>query len=72
MGKIIRMDGKDFTVVGLMENMPDNSHLKAHIVAPFTGYWAQPHKYGQTDAFMTYFKIIVVIATHIHISYESI
>lgn len=57
MGKIIRMDGKDFTVVGLMENMPDNSHLKAHIVAPFTGYWAQPHKYGQTDAFMTYFKI---------------
>lgn len=57
MGKTIRMDGKDFTVVGLMENMPVNSHLKAHIVAPFTGYWAQPHEYGQTDAFLTYFKI---------------
>ncbi|MDE5639721.1 MAG: ABC transporter permease [Odoribacter sp.] len=57
MGKTIRMNGKDFTVVGLMENMPVNSHLKAHIVAQFTGYWVQPHEYGQTDAFMTYFKI---------------
>ncbi len=57
MGKIIRMNGKDFTVVGLMENMPVNSHLQAHIVAPFTGYWAQNQEYGTSDAFITYFKI---------------
>ncbi len=57
MGKIIRMDGKDFTVVGLMENMPVNSHLQAHIVAPFTGYLAQNLEYGTNDAFITYFKI---------------
>lgn len=57
MGKIIRMDGKDFTVVGLMENMPANSHLQAHVVAPFTGYWAQNLEYGSSDVFITYFKI---------------
>lgn len=57
LGKTIRLDGKDFTVVGLMRNMPENSHLQSHIVAPFTGYWAEDLDYGTSDAFMTYFKI---------------
>lgn len=57
LGKALRIGEKDYTVVALMENMPLNSHLKAHIIAPFMGYWAQEHQYGQTDCFLTYFKI---------------
>ena len=56
-GKTVRLGEKDYTVVGLMENMPINSHLQTHIVAPFTGYWAQTLDYGTSDAYITYFKI---------------
>lgn len=57
MGKTIRIKNKDHTVVGLMKNMPENSHLKAHVVAPFFSYWAWKQEYGSNDGYITYFKI---------------
>ncbi len=57
LGKSLNIMGKDYTVTAVMKNMPENSHLKAHIVAPFLGYWAKDLGYGSTDSFITYFKI---------------
>lgn len=56
-GKNIRYGEYNFNVTGVMENMPSNSHLKAHIIFPFFGYWAQNQAYGDSDVFMTYLKI---------------
>lgn len=57
LGKTLTIKEKDYTVTAVMKNMPENSHLKAHIVAPFLGYWAQNLQYGSTDSFLTYFKL---------------
>lgn len=56
-GKTIRIRNKDYVVAGLMRNMPENSHLKAHVVAPFVDYWAGKQQYGSNDGYITYFKI---------------
>lgn len=52
-------EDKIYTVTAVMKNMPENSHLKAHIVCPFLGYWAKDEYlgYGSSDCFLTYFKI---------------
>ncbi len=57
MGKTLRIKNKDHTVVGVMKNMPENSHLQAHVIAPFFGYWAKKQEYGSNDNFITYLKI---------------
>lgn len=57
LGKSLRIEGKDYTVTAIMEDMPENSHLKAHVVSPFIGYWTRNLGYGTNDAFATYFKI---------------
>lgn len=57
LGKIMNIRGKDYTVTALMFNMPENSHLKANIVTPFIGFWANDLSYGSSDSFITYFKI---------------
>lgn len=58
-GKMMTIQDKIFTVTAVMENMPENTHLKAHIISPFLGYWAKDQYlgYGSTDCFLTYFKI---------------
>ena len=52
-------EDKIYIVTAVMKNMPENSHLKAHIVCPFLGYWAKDEYlgYGSSDCFLTYFKI---------------
>lgn len=44
-------------VVGIMPDMPGNSHLKPQIVAPFLGYLRNSAAWNGTDCFMTYFKV---------------
>lgn len=58
-GKTMNIEGKFYTVTAVMKNMPENSHLKAHIISPFLGYWAKDENlsYGTSDCFLTYFKI---------------
>lgn len=57
LGKRVNIYGKYYTVRAIMENIPENSHLKANIVAPFIHYWKQDLQYGSSDCFLTYFKI---------------
>lgn len=57
MGKSLNINNKDYTVVALMPDMPDNSHLKAHIIMPFIGYWAEDLQMGSSDCFITYVKL---------------
>lgn len=57
LGKTLRIQEKEYTVVALMENMPSNSSLRGHIVAPFIGHWKGNMAYGSSDSFITYLKI---------------
>lgn len=57
LGKSLMIRGKNYTVTAVMKNMPENSHLKAHIVTPFLDYYAKDLGYGTIDSFITYFKI---------------
>lgn len=44
-------------VVGIMPDMPGNSHLRPQVVAPFLGYLRNRAGWDGTDCFMTYFKV---------------
>lgn len=48
---------KECQVIGIMPDMPGNSHLKPQIVAPFLGYLQDRAAWNGTDCFMTYFKV---------------
>lgn len=56
MGKTIHYEGVDFTVAGIMYDMPANSHLRAGIVVPMFGYYAKD-VWGGSDVYITYFKL---------------
>ena len=56
-GKNLTIRDKEFTVVALMYDMPDNSHLKAHIITPFFDYWKNDLQMGSTDCFIAYLKL---------------
>lgn len=55
-GKSIRYSGKDFTIAGVMYDMPANSHLQAHFILPFFGWYARD-VWGGSDVYMTYLKL---------------
>lgn len=55
-GKSVRYDGSDFTIVGIMQDMPANSHLQAHFVVPLFGWYARD-VWGGSDIYITYFKL---------------
>lgn len=55
-GKLIRYDGRDWKVSGVMEDMPSNSHLKANIVIPPYGEWKQT-SWGGMDQYVTYLML---------------
>lgn len=55
-GKSVRYAGTDFTIVGIMEDMPANSHLQLHFVVPFFGWYAND-RWGGSDIYLTYFKV---------------
>lgn len=49
--------GEECQVVGIMPELPGNSHLRPQIVAPFLGYLRKCTAWDGTDSFMTYFKV---------------
>ncbi len=55
-GKIVIYNGIPFTVVGIMQDMPVNSHLQAHFVLPFFG-WYSRDVWGGSDVYITYMKL---------------
>lgn len=55
-GKSVRYGGSDFTIVGIMQDMPANSHIQAHFVVPLFGWYARD-VWGGSDIYLTYFKL---------------
>jgi putative ABC transport system permease protein len=53
MGQMIRFNGQDFAVSGIMKDMPKNSSLKTDLVFPFFGWWAT-QDWGNMDAYMAF------------------
>lgn len=58
MGKIIKLDGQDLEVVGVMENIPENSHLKFDALGPSIGvqFLQEPNYY--IAGTYTYIKLV--------------
>lgn len=55
-GRSIRFDGKDFTISGVMFDIPANSHLQADFVTSFYGYFEEC-TWGWTDSFISYLTL---------------
>ncbi|HET6557445.1 MAG TPA: ABC transporter permease [Prolixibacteraceae bacterium] len=57
-GQIVDIYGKKFTISAVMQNVPENSHLKFRIVIPFSGLnWLGENTWGNNDNFLTYLKL---------------
>ena len=57
-GKPLRVDGQNFTVSGVFDNYPTNSHLKFNVLLPLKSYVHQYNTYGwDSDEFLTYIKL---------------
>ena len=55
-GQIIKYNGRDFAVSGIMKDMPNNSSLQADFIFPFFG-WFTENSWGNNDGFITFFRI---------------
>ena len=56
MGQVITISNHDFTISGIMKNMPRNSSLQTDFILPFHGYFLEyPENTG--DSYITFFKI---------------
>ena len=57
-GQVMEIYGKKFIISAIMQNVPENSHLKFRIVIPFSGLnWLGENTWGQSDNFITYLKL---------------
>jgi len=56
MGQMIRYQGRDFAVSGIMKDMPKNSSMQTDFVFPFFGWYAE-NDWGNMDAYMTFFLL---------------
>ena len=52
-GQITKRDGEDFTVSGIMRDIPTNSSLQADFVFPFFG-WRATTDWGNNDTFLAF------------------
>ena len=55
-GQILKFQGRDFIVSGIMKDMPKNSSLQTDFVFPFFG-WSAENRWGQNDGFITFFLL---------------
>ena len=55
-GQIIRREGVDFIVSGIMKDIPKNSSLQADFVFPFFG-WRAESGWGNNDNYITFFLL---------------
>ena len=56
LGQIIKYQGQDFAVSGVMKNMSKNSSMKTDFVFPFFG-WRAEAGWGQNDDNITFFRL---------------
>ena len=56
MGQVITIGGHDFTISGIMKNMPLNSSLQADFVLPFHGHYLE-HPENTGDGYLTFLNI---------------
>lgn len=57
-GQIIEVYDKKFQVSAVMKNIPENSHVKFHILIPIEGIsWLGKDQWGNFDSFITYLKL---------------
>jgi putative ABC transport system permease protein len=55
LGQIIEIYGQQLHVSAVMENMPENSHLKYNIILPVSSIpWLKNSGWGSNDGFITY------------------
>ncbi|MDR0713821.1 MAG: ABC transporter permease, partial [Bacteroidales bacterium] len=55
-GQQLQVDGSDFTVAGIMEDMPGNSSLQSDLVFPPFGEYLSK-RWGRGDGYMTFFTL---------------
>lgn len=55
-GQTIEINGKAFTVSGIMKNMPKNSSIQADIITPFFG-WMLNDTWLTNDSYLTFIKL---------------
>lgn len=56
LGQIIQVEGKEFTIAGVMHNIPHNSHFKTNVIVPFFD-WYKDVSWGQNNEHLTYFLL---------------
>ena len=56
MGQIIKYQDKDFSVSGIMKDMPKNSSMQSDFIFPFFG-WLAEADWGNNDGYITYFLL---------------
>jgi hypothetical protein len=54
MGQMLKYQGQDFAVSGIMKDMPKNSSLQTDFIFPFFGWFAE-NDWGNMDAYITFF-----------------
>jgi putative ABC transport system permease protein len=57
-GRMVKFQGHDFAVSGIMQDMPKNSSLQTDFVFPFFGWWAEKaNDWGTNDGYITFFQL---------------
>ncbi len=57
-GQTIKIYGRQLHVSAVMENMPENSHIKYNIIVPISSIpWLKNSGWGSNDNFITYFLL---------------
>lgn len=57
-GNFLGLYHKNYQVTAVMEDMPKNTYLKAHIVVPLHGIdWIDSDTWGSSDAYMTFLLV---------------
>ena len=56
LGRIVKYQGQDFSVSGVMMDMPKNSSLQTDFVFPFFGWWTE-QDWGYNDCYVTFFRL---------------
>ena len=55
-GRILKYQGRDFAISGIMKDMPKNSSLQTDFVFPFFGWFAE-NDWGSNDSYLTFFLL---------------
>lgn len=57
-GKMFQVFGQQFQISAIMENLPENSHLRFHIVVPVEGLsWLNNNTWGNNDNVLAYVRL---------------